>query len=151
MAKKIRDADSRDFPDPENYNQLHRTASLLIFVISFSQRERSGLLPGSILGGFDNFLCRNADLSRMNFLRHWKEKTMAWKEIPGLKGKVYVPDSPPESPRKHCCADCFSCQLCSDERCSLCLGCKGEGEKRLEPNPAKPEIRIPEHGEIPNE
>ena len=58
---------------------------------------------------------------------------MAWKEIKGLKGKVYVPDNPSESPRKHRCADCFSCQLCSDERCSLCLGCKGEGGDEMEP------------------
>lgn len=55
---------------------------------------------------------------------------MAWKKIPGLTGKVYVPGSPSGAPKKHPCADCFSCQLCSDERCSVCRNCKGECRDR---------------------
>jgi hypothetical protein len=58
---------------------------------------------------------------------------MAWRVIPGLKGKIYVPDNTCGSPRKHHCTDCFSCQLCSDERCGLCLGCKGEGSEEMAP------------------
>jgi len=40
--------------------------------------------------------------------------------IPGLPCKVYVPGRCDRSPRKHECADCFSCQMCADERCRLC-------------------------------
>jgi hypothetical protein len=45
---------------------------------------------------------------------------MAWKEIPGLKGKVYIPDEEKRTLKKHGCEQCFSCQLCSDDRCRLC-------------------------------
>lgn len=50
---------------------------------------------------------------------------MGWKDIPGLNGKLYVPDPPPGTPKKHRCIDCFSCQFCSDERCSICLEKEG--------------------------
>lgn len=49
---------------------------------------------------------------------------MAWKIIPGLKGRVYVPEEQESTPKKHACRDCFSCQLCSDDRCRLCEGRK---------------------------
>jgi len=56
---------------------------------------------------------------------------MAWKRIKGLNGSVYVPDPPPGAPRKHPCAECFSCQFCSDERCGVCRegrgGCREKG------------------------
>jgi len=48
---------------------------------------------------------------------------MAWKEIPGLKGRVYVPEEEPKTPKKHGCKECFSCQMCSDDRCRLCGEC----------------------------
>jgi hypothetical protein len=44
--------------------------------------------------------------------------------VRGLKGKVYVPDQPKEGTRKHSCKDCYSCQLCGDDRCSVCLSQK---------------------------
>jgi hypothetical protein len=47
-------------------------------------------------------------------------KPMAWKIIPGLKGRVYVPEEQERTPKKHACRDCFSCQMCSDDRCRLC-------------------------------
>ncbi|MBA4367966.1 MAG: hypothetical protein C0403_10055 [Desulfobacterium sp.] len=50
---------------------------------------------------------------------------MPFVEIPGLKGKVYVPAEAPEEIRKHRCRDCFSCQWCSDDRCCVCLKEKG--------------------------
>jgi hypothetical protein len=46
---------------------------------------------------------------------------MPFTTVRGLKGKVYVPDPPKEGTRKHSCKDCYSCQLCSDDRCSVCL------------------------------
>jgi hypothetical protein len=46
---------------------------------------------------------------------------MAFITVRGLKGKVYVPDPPKEGARKHSCKDCYACQLCSDDRCSVCL------------------------------
>ncbi|HNR12134.1 MAG TPA: hypothetical protein PKM59_02345 [Thermodesulfobacteriota bacterium] len=45
---------------------------------------------------------------------------MAWIEIPGVKGMVYVPDERPRCVKKHSCEDCYACQQCSDAKCSLC-------------------------------
>lgn len=45
--------------------------------------------------------------------------------VAGLKGKVYVPDHDLQTPRKNPCPGCFSCQMCSDTRCHVCLGQKG--------------------------
>jgi hypothetical protein len=44
---------------------------------------------------------------------------MPWQTIPGIIGKVYLPDSPNKI-KKHPCKDCFSCQNCSSERCHVC-------------------------------
>ncbi|MGA2914927.1 MAG: hypothetical protein ABSE89_02780 [Sedimentisphaerales bacterium] len=49
---------------------------------------------------------------------------MALKRIRGLPGLIYVPDG--RGPKKHNCKDCFFCQMCSDERCSLCLKTKSK-------------------------
>lgn len=49
---------------------------------------------------------------------------MAFVEHPGLKGKVYVPEEKPGKNKKHACRDCFSCQMCGDNRCSLCKDSK---------------------------
>lgn len=47
---------------------------------------------------------------------------MAFVEINGLKGKVYVPDGKTDPIKKqHACKDCYACQLCSDTRCALCI------------------------------
>ena len=58
---------------------------------------------------------------------------MAFTEIPGFIGKVYVPDET-TTKKKHNCKDCFSCQMCSDERCGACLNshcnCKTKEEKQ---------------------
>ncbi len=45
---------------------------------------------------------------------------MGFIKICGLEGKVYVPDMNCSIHKKHACNDCFSCQMCSDERCMLC-------------------------------
>jgi len=44
---------------------------------------------------------------------------MAFKQLPGNQGMIYVPDSFPER-KKHPCPDCFSCQWCGNERCRTC-------------------------------
>ncbi|MGA1797139.1 MAG: hypothetical protein ACMUIS_09480 [bacterium] len=44
---------------------------------------------------------------------------MPFKRIPGLKGRLYIPE-PHQGAKKHDCPDCHSCQRCSDRRCSLC-------------------------------
>jgi hypothetical protein len=59
---------------------------------------------------------------------------MPFVKMPGVTGKVYVPEKPPEKMKKHECRDCFSCQMCSDDRCTLCRpedsGKEGEGRIR---------------------
>jgi hypothetical protein len=44
---------------------------------------------------------------------------MAWQTVPGLAGKLYVPD-PPAGGRKSRCPDCFACQRCGTDRCAVC-------------------------------
>ncbi len=52
---------------------------------------------------------------------------MPYVKIPGLVGKVYVPETPRGSPKKHPCKDCFHCQMCGESRCHVC---RGEKESR---------------------
>ena len=49
---------------------------------------------------------------------------MPFVEIPGLIGKVYVPERQEESFKKYPCKDCYFCQSCSDNKCKLCLNFK---------------------------
>ena len=44
---------------------------------------------------------------------------MAFKQLPGNQGMIYVPDSKPNK-KKHPCPDCFFCQWCGNERCRTC-------------------------------
>ncbi len=53
---------------------------------------------------------------------------MPFVEVKGLKGKVYIPEQVPFKPKKHNCRECFTCQLCSDDRCNVCLN-KGKNKK----------------------
>jgi len=64
--------------------------------------------------------------------------------IPGIDGRVYVPEKEKSSVRKHDCDDCYSCQMCSDIRCNQCLNGKkgnkgktGDGEG-IPPDPVSP-------------
>ena len=43
---------------------------------------------------------------------------MAFIKVPGLLGRVYVPEARPG--KKHPCRDCFACEFCSDDRCRVC-------------------------------
>jgi hypothetical protein len=45
---------------------------------------------------------------------------MAWISVPGLEGKVYKPERCRPEQRKHPCRDCFECQHCGEDRCSVC-------------------------------
>ncbi|MBN2467093.1 MAG: hypothetical protein JXD19_02985 [Deltaproteobacteria bacterium] len=65
---------------------------------------------------------------------------MAWIEMPGVRGKIYVPEARPGAPRKHDCKDCLSCQMCSDVRCTLCRSQKAcPEEKDVREGSRKPE------------
>lgn len=54
---------------------------------------------------------------------------MPFINLPGLSGKVYVPESPPAPRKKHLCADCFACQDCADSRCRVCRCSAGRPER----------------------
>lgn len=41
--------------------------------------------------------------------------------LPDIRGKIYVPEKDALPLKKHSCSNCFSCQMCSDDRCGLCL------------------------------
>jgi len=63
---------------------------------------------------------------------------MVFTDVPGLKGKLYVPEEERDVPRKHNCPDCAVCQWCSDRRCSACLEeCKEKGVGCSRKNPEK--------------
>ena len=55
---------------------------------------------------------------------------MAFITLPGITGKVYVPEENPKRSRKHPCKACYSCQLCSDDRCKVCLAQPDSCKKR---------------------
>jgi len=44
---------------------------------------------------------------------------MPWQTMPGIIGKVYLPEQQQKG-KKHPCSECFSCQNCSSDRCHLC-------------------------------
>lgn len=46
---------------------------------------------------------------------------MPWITLPGVEGLVYEPDASPRSRKRHNCKDCYSCQMCSETRCKVCL------------------------------
>ena len=45
---------------------------------------------------------------------------MPFVKMPGVIGKVYVPEPIPGRTQKHPCPDCFACQQCSEDRCRVC-------------------------------
>ncbi len=53
---------------------------------------------------------------------------MKFERMPGIEGLVYVPQEQPTDRKKHPCRDCFQCQMCSDNRCALCLGERPPGD-----------------------
>jgi len=55
---------------------------------------------------------------------------MGWERVPGLKGKIYIPDARPGQPKKHPCPDCHVCQMCNDDRCNVCRACCNQADKK---------------------
>ena len=53
--------------------------------------------------------------------------TMAFIRMKDVEGLVFVPEDTGAA-KKHPCADCFHCQWCSDNRCTLCLQAKPREE-----------------------
>jgi len=56
---------------------------------------------------------------------------MAFKQLPGNQGMIYVPDGK-KGKKKNPCPDCFSCQWCGNERCRTCRAhtcCKSKKRK----------------------
>jgi len=49
-----------------------------------------------------------------------KGGTMPFVSMPGMPGKMYVPEKQAECLKKFSCKDCFSCEFCSDDRCRVC-------------------------------
>jgi len=47
---------------------------------------------------------------------------MPFVDLPDGTGKIYVPEKKQGCRQKYPCLDCFSCQMCSDDRCQRCLG-----------------------------
>lgn len=45
---------------------------------------------------------------------------MPFIKMPGVVGKVYVPEAAPDKAKKNTCKDCYFCQMCSDDRCRMC-------------------------------
>jgi len=66
----------------------------------------------------------------------WGSQSMPFVCRPGLIGKVYVPEYDPDKAKKHNCRSCYSCQMCSDDRCSVCLNQK-ELQIMIHPNQEK--------------
>ncbi len=54
---------------------------------------------------------------------------MAWISVPGLTGRVYLPDGADQIGKKHPCDTCFSCQWCDENRCRVCRGDHAEAGK----------------------
>lgn len=68
---------------------------------------------------------------------------MAFVRIKGLDGLLYVPEHDGGA-KKHPCEDCFSCQMCSDNRCALCLkaaSCTKARQQTPDPSPDPTEDR----------
>ena len=54
---------------------------------------------------------------------------MAFRQLPGNRGMIYVPEAA-RGEKKNPCPDCFSWQWCGDERCRSCRGKKGCRQER---------------------
>lgn len=57
---------------------------------------------------------------------------MAWINVPGLTGKVYVPDAGSQLLKRHPCTTCFACQWCDKNRCHVCRSDRAEADEIME-------------------
>ncbi|MEE4356527.1 MAG: sugar phosphate isomerase/epimerase family protein [Desulfococcaceae bacterium] len=67
---------------------------------------------------------------------------MPFVRMPGVTGKVYVPEEQPRDKKKHNCKDCFACQHCSDDRCNLCREKKPCQKERKKMNNIKDIVHV---------
>lgn len=77
---------------------------------------------------------------------------MPFVKVPGLEGKVYVPQNNKGCPKKHPCKDCFACDHCSDDRCRVCrmTGPENCGNKRVKQDwPGYIRVRQKEEDSVP--
>jgi hypothetical protein len=69
--------------------------------------------------------------------RREMEGSVPFIKVAGLSGKIYVPEPCSAASKKHPCRDCFDCQKCGDDRCSLCrsetMAAAGWGYDREKP------------------
>jgi hypothetical protein len=65
---------------------------------------------------------------------------MAFITIPNIKGKIYIPETKPQTLKKQKCHDCFSCQICSESRCQVCMSEESCKNKKPSENNISPEI-----------
>jgi hypothetical protein len=59
---------------------------------------------------------------------------MAWINVPGLAGKVYLPEDTGHVQKKHPCKACFACQWCDENRCQVCRNGSAESGEPLSSN-----------------
>ena len=72
---------------------------------------------------------------------------MRFQKLPGLTGKVYIPEPPPDAAKKHRCPDCCRCQMCSESRCNVCRSHQDKAEtcddrKTLHPDDHGPQPKV---------
>lgn len=72
---------------------------------------------------------------------------MPFVKMPGVTGKVYVPEANAGQPKKHPCPDCFACQQCGNERCTVCRAeaSKDVSRRRDPPAGSAPESQCHHH------
>ena len=58
---------------------------------------------------------------------------MPFVTLPGVTGKIFVPERKSRVPCKNPCPDCFCCQFCSDDRCNVCIGAQEKSDDRIRP------------------
>lgn len=58
---------------------------------------------------------------------------MPFIDLPDGQGKMFVPEKKKGAKEKHPCPDCFSCQMCSDDRCLQCRACEKAGRCLAQP------------------
>ncbi len=58
---------------------------------------------------------------------------MPWISMPGVTGKVYVPEAAGGTSQKHPCTTCFACQWCDETRCRVCRDGRDEAEGAIGP------------------
>ena len=51
---------------------------------------------------------------------------MVFKPAPNIKGRIFIPEEETPTRKKHTCPDCYTCQMCGEERCRVCRSETGD-------------------------